>query len=149
MKPEVDQVLRATLSTLAVEVAPTLADSYARANLEVIAVLLAAAAEDYERAAEVRVEENRGLRRIFARYGRAVPEPGLRARLESAAVEEERSLRVSDLNAANDRLRALLIELHTLVEGLDEEWARSANLAIWAELAASVERRAISFFPPL
>ena len=147
MKPEVDQVLRAALSTLLTEVAPALADAYVRANVEVIAALLAAAAEEYDRAAHVRVEENRSLRRIFAQYGRSVPEAGLRERLAAAAVEEDPSLHVSDLNAGNDRLRALLIDLHALVENLDEEWARHANRAIWAELAASASRRALSVYP--
>jgi hypothetical protein len=147
MKPEVDQVLRAAASQLLTELAPSLPDAYARANVEAIAALLVAAAEEYDRATHVRVEENRSLRRIFAQYGPLVPEAGLRERLAAAAVEEDPSLHVSDLNAANDRLRALVIEFHALVENIDEEWARRANRAVWAELAASVSRRAISVYP--
>jgi hypothetical protein len=76
-----------------------------------------------------------------------VPDGGLRARLAVVAEEREPSLRIGDLNAANDRLRALLIELHAFVEDRGEEWARRIDGAIWAELRASARRRAISFYP--
>jgi hypothetical protein len=147
MKPEVDQVLRAAASQLLTELAPALPDAYARANVEVMAALLVAAAEEYDRAAHLRVEENRSLRKIFAQYGPSVPESRLRERLATAAAEADPSLRVSDLNSANDRLRGLLIEFHALVENIDEEWARRANRAVWAELAASASRHALSVYP--
>lgn len=147
MKPEVDFVLRVMMAKLATEVAPAVADSYLRSNVEVMAGIVAAAAEEYDRAADVRAEENRAMRRIFLQASSSVSDSDLRARLAAAAAERDPSLRVSDLNAANDRLRALLIELHALVETRGEEWARRTNQAIWEELRASASRRAISFFP--
>jgi hypothetical protein len=147
MKPEVDFVLRSMMETLLAEVAPAVGDGYVRRNVEVIAGLMAAAAEEYDRAAHVRAEENEALRRIFRDAAPSVLDAGLSARLEASAAERDSSLRVSDLNAANDRLRALLIELHALVETRDEGWARRVNRAIWDELRKSVNRRAISFWP--
>lgn len=147
MKPEVDFVLRSMMVSLLTEVAPAVGDGYVRSDVEVIAGLMAAAAEEYDRAAHVRVEENEAMRRIFRSAAPSVLDAGLRSRLEAAAAEPDTSLHVSDLNAANDRLRALLIELHALVETRDEDWARRANRAIWDGLRESVNRRAISFWP--
>ena len=87
------------------------------------------------------------MREILRAATEHVPEGDLRSRLAVAAEAREVSLRIGDLNAANDRLRALLIELQTLVEGSGEEWARRVDRAIWAELRASARRRAISFYP--
>src|SRR5262245_30289793 len=147
MKPEVDVVLRSMMTKLLLEVAPAVGDAYVRSNVEAMGALLAAAAEEFDRAAEVRVAENRSMREIVRAATEHVPEGDFHSRLAVAAEEREASLRISDLNAVNDRLRALLIELQTLVEGSDEEWARRIDRAIWAELRASAGRRAISFYP--
>jgi hypothetical protein len=147
MKPEVDVVLRSMMTKLLLEVAPAVGDAYVRSNVEAMVALLAAAAEEFDRAAEVRVAENRSMREILRAATEHVPDGRLHARLAAAAEEPEPSLRIGDLNATNDRLRALLIELHALVEGRDEEWARRIDGAIWAELRASARRRAISFYP--
>ena len=147
MKPEVDLVLRSMMTKLLLEVAPAVGDAYVRSNVEAMVALLAAAAEEFDRAAEVRVAENRAMREILRAATEHVPDEGLRARLAAATEEREPSLRIGDLNASNDRLRALLIEVHALVEGRDEEWARRIDRAIWTELRASAHRRAISSYP--
>jgi hypothetical protein len=147
MKPEVDVVLRSMMTKLLLEVAPAVGDAYVRSNVEAMGALLAAAAEEFDRAAEVRVAENRSMREILRAATEHAPEGDLHNRLAVAAEEREASLRIGDLNAVNDRLRALLIELQTLVEGSDEEWARRIDRAIWAELRASARRRAIFFYP--
>ena len=147
MKPEVDVVLRSMMMKLLLEVAPAVGDTYVRGNVETMVALLAAAAEEFDRAAEVRLAENRSMRTILRDAAAHVPDGDLRARLMSAADQGDSSLRIGDLNAANDRLRALVIELHALVENRDEEWARRTDRAIWTELGASARRRAISFYP--
>jgi hypothetical protein len=147
MKPEVDFLMRSLMEKLLIEVAPAIADGYLRSNVEVMAALMAASAEEYDRAAHVRAEENEAMRRIFRDAASFVPEVGLRERLEAAAAERDASLRVGDLNATNDRLRTLLIELHALVETCDESWARRTNRSIWEELRESANRRSISLWP--
>ena len=147
MKPEVDHTLRVLAGQLMTEIAPSLADLYTRSNVEMIGVMLIQAAEEYDRAAEIRFEENREMRVIFRNASRAMADRDLAARLEAVAGETEPSLRVSALNETNDRLRRLLIELHTFVEGRDETWAREIEREIWRALRASAARRALSFFP--
>jgi hypothetical protein len=147
MKPDVDLVLRVIAAKLVGEIGPAVPDDYARSNLEVAAGLLIAAAEDYDRAAEVRVEENRAMRAIFREAGSVVVDRELRDRLLAAAESVDPGLRVSALDAENARLRTLLVELHAHVEARPEDWARTVERAIWRELAASASRRAIGFYP--
>lgn len=147
MKPDVDLTLQMIASSLITEIVPKLSDDYTQRNSMLTAMLLQCAAEEWERAAARRVEENGALRRLFAEAAGEVREPELRARLEAASREEDESLRVSDLNRGNDRLRTLLIELHAHVEELDSDAARRIEQAIWQELRTSTERRALSLAP--
>lgn len=141
MKPDVARFLEVAAMHLLVRTAPELRHAYAQGDVAVLAGMLAAVGEEFERAAARRVEENRALRELFARALPAVEEPGLRARLEEAAASQDPGLRVSELEQENGRLRALLIELHAHVEEQPGADARRIEEAIWAELAASTGRR--------
>jgi hypothetical protein len=147
MKPDVDQVLRIIATKLASEVAPSIADAYVRSNLEVAAALLIVAAEDYDRAAHVRVEENRAIRTMFRDVAPGVSDPALRDRLVAAANGGDESLRITDLDRSNGELRSLLIELHAHADGRSDAWAEATRRTIWHELARGAERRAIGFYP--
>ena len=68
-------------------------------------------------------------------------------RLEEAASSKDPSLKVSELERGNARLRGLLIELHAHVEALDSPQARQIDTAIWRELVASTERRRLMMGP--
>jgi hypothetical protein len=147
MKPDVDLTLQLIASSLITEIVPKLSDDYTQRNSMLTAMLLQSAAEEWDRAAARRVEENRALRRLFQEAAGEVRDRDLRARLEAACQEEDASLRISDLNRSNDRLRMLLIELQAHVEELDGEAARRIEQAIWQELRISTERRALSLAP--
>jgi hypothetical protein len=54
-----------------------------------------------------------------------------------------RDLKISTVQAINDSLRALLIEVHAQVERQDSAEAQAMNGRIWAELAESVRRRTV------
>ena len=147
MKPDVDFVLRKIAEKLFGEIAPVVSDSYMRSNVEVAAGLLLAAAEDYDRAAAVRVEENREIRGLFGEAAAHVPDADLKGRLAAAAKSEDPSLRISALEQENARLRTLLIELHAYVETRSEDWAVRITRDVWRELEAGAKRRAIEFWP--
>lgn len=147
MKPDVDFTLQTIAASLMTEVAPKISDDYVMRNTALTAMLLQIAAEEWDRAAARRVEENGALRQLFAEVAPEIEDRDLRARLEAASGEEEESLRISDLNRSNDGLRTLLIELHAHVEGIDTETARRIEAAIWEELRVSTERRAVSVAP--
>ncbi|MEN8162019.1 MAG: hypothetical protein ABFS41_18260 [Myxococcota bacterium] len=147
MKPEPSQVLERVMQALLTEIGPAVQPGYRQATVTMQAMLLAMTREEMDRAAARRVEENAALRALFAKGAPLVPDAALRARLSDAAGEEDTSLLVPDLEAANQALRALLIELHTAVEALDGDDARALEAAIWRELAASTERRKLSVAP--
>jgi len=147
MKPDVDVTLQLIAASLMTEVAPKISDDYIQRNSMLTAMLLQIAAEEWDRAAARRVEENDAMRRLFAEAAPEIEDRDLRARLEAASGEEEESLRISDLNRSNDRLRTLLIELHAHLEEIDSDTARRIEAAIWQELRVSTERRALSLAP--
>jgi hypothetical protein len=147
MKPDVDLTLQLIAASLMSEVAPKISDDYTQRNSMLTAMLLQIAAEEWDRAAARRVEENGALRRIFAEAAQEIEERELRAGLEAASEEAEQSVRISDLNRSSDRLRGLLIELHAHLEEIDSETARRIEAAIWEELRVSTERRAVSVAP--
>jgi hypothetical protein len=147
MKPDVDVTLQLIAASLMTEVAPKISDDYTARNSMLTVMLLQCAAEEWDRAAARRVEENRTLRRLFAESAPEIGDSDLRGRLEAASGEEDESVRISDLNRSNDRLRTLLIELHAHVEEVETEAARRIEAAIWKELRVSCERRALSVAP--
>jgi hypothetical protein len=147
MKPDVDVTLQIIAASLMTEIAPKISDDYTQRNSMLTVMLLQSAAEEWDRAAARRVEENRAMRRLFAEVAPEIGDPDLRGRLEAASGEEDGSLRISDLNRGNDGLRKLLIELHAHVEEIDTETARRIEAAIWQELRVSTERRALSLAP--
>lgn len=147
MKPDVHVVLGGFAGTLLMEMMPQLATDYAQKTTGLVGALLAAAAEEWEKAADWRAEESRALRRLFADAAAVVDDETLRARLREEAGRSLESLRLSALEAENTRLRALLIDLHAAVEALDSPDARRIDSAIWEELRLSTERRKLSFQP--
>ncbi len=147
MRPPVDRVLKQLATTLIGEIAPLVQVEYVQKNTLLVSMLLVSVAEEWDRAAERRVEENRELRRIFAEAAPAISKGELRTRLETAASEKDLRLRIRDLDASNDALRGLLMDLHAHVEGLETEEAGRIESEIWRELAASTERRSLSVSP--
>lgn len=144
MKPEISRVLEVCAIGLMGDVAPHVAPSYRQATVFSTAVILSSVREELDRIAERRVVENAALRALFADATSVVSDPGLRQRLESASAGSDTDYRISALDAANDALRALLIELHVQVESLDSDAARRLESEIWRELSKSTERRKLS-----
>jgi hypothetical protein len=144
VKPDVERFLEVAAMHLLVRTAPELSSGYSQASVAVIAALLGAVREEFERAAARRVEENQALRALFTRAVPVVREAGLRGRLEEAAAPRDLRLGISALEAENAGLRALLIDLHAHVEEMPGTEARGIEEAIWRELAASTERRRLA-----
>ena len=146
MKPEVGRFLEVAMGHLLGRVGPALS-GYDQSSVMLLATMLGSVREEFDRAAARRVVENEALRALFAEAAPVVEQEGLGERLREAAAEEDRDLAVPALEAANVRLRELLIELHVHVEGLHSEAARALESAIWRELAASTERRKLALGP--
>jgi hypothetical protein len=147
MKPDVDKVLEILAGSLLVDVAPAVQPAYKQASLGVTAILLSFLREDNERGAARRVEENAAIRALFRDAAGAVTDSALRKRIEAAGRSADPSLLLSQLEAANQSLRGLLIELHAHVEELPGPAARKVDDAIWRELVTSTERRKLALAP--
>ncbi|MEN8182594.1 MAG: hypothetical protein ABFS46_08675 [Myxococcota bacterium] len=147
MKPEADQLLRVLAGTLLTDLAPGLSEDYEKRSAMVASMLLVAVAEEWDRSASRRAEENAALREIFAEAVPQLADAELRARIEEAAGARPSGLRISELESENARLRGLLIDLHAHVETLDTPESRALENAIWLELCRSTERRALSIAP--
>ena len=144
MKPDPQRVLEQTALLLALDTAAAVQPRYRQAGVGMLAALLIAVREEFDRAAARRVEENAVLRELFAHGASIVADAALAARLRAAAASHDESLRVPALDASNQALRALLVALHAHVEALATPEARELDAAIWLELAASTERRKLS-----
>jgi len=147
VKPDVPKLLEIVAGKLLFEIAPNVQPSYRQSSVGLTGMLLGMVREEWDRAAARRVDENAALRALFARAAKDVAAPELRERLESAAAGRDASLLVSELDKANDALRALLIELHAHVEEQSAPWARDMDDAIWRELVVSTERRRFALAP--
>jgi hypothetical protein len=147
MRPEPTRFLGVAAGHLMLKTAAALGDGYDQSSISVMGLMLTQLAEEFDRAAARRVEENRELRRIFAESAPVVADDALRGKLAQAARGEDANLAVSALEENNCELRALLIDLHAHVEELDSEAARSLEAEIWRELVTSTERRKLGIGP--
>ena len=138
MTPAVPAVLTEIAAVALRNAAPDVHPADRASSLGLSAVLLGMAAEVWDGMAARLVAENRAVRVLLARAGEA----GLDYADLAAGVDED--LRITALKAANDALRAALIDLHAAAE---THGARDLERAIWAELAASTERRRMAASP--
>lgn len=126
MNPKVPSVLAELAGLLMKNAMPGVPEAERASDLSLSAMLLIVAAETWDRQAHILVEENRAIRTL-------VGETGVDA-----------DLRISALQAENDRLRNRLIEAHAAAEAAGDT---AREDAIWAELVAGTERRRISTAP--
>lgn len=139
MKPEIDQILNLSAMKIIGEFAPAMAAQYDQGMAQVVAGLMMMAAQEYDRAAEIRVAENQDMRALFAELAARVSDAGLRGELDRAVATRDTSLRISALNETNEMLRRLLIRLHALMDDTGADTRR-----IWDVLGAMAARRTLT-----
>lgn len=106
------------------------------------AMLAGMLAQEWDRAASRLVEENVAITGLLERARLILTEEGLHARVDAVAERIPASdLRVSALQAENDELRAVLIDVHAAVDGALGEQHELLNRLIWDELRESTRRR--------
>ena len=126
MTPSVPDVLLELAGLLVRNAAPDVPPSERASNLSLSAALLGILAETWDGQAAILVEENGAFRALLGQDG------------------IDADLRLSALQAENDRLRAALI---TLQIGAEANRDTAMQDRIWAELSASTERRKLSTSP--
>lgn len=126
MNPSVPPVLAELAALLLKNALPGAPEPERASDLSLSAMLLAIVGEIWDRQAHILVEENRAIRALL---GEAC---------------DDADLRLSALQAMNDRLRAALIDAHAAAEAAGDAARQDA---IWTELAAATERRKLSVAP--
>jgi hypothetical protein len=126
MTPDVPSVLAELSGLLLKNAMPGVPEAERTSDLSLSAALLMVAGEIWDRQAHILVEENRALRTLLGEAG------------------EDTDFHLSALRRENERLRAALIDLQIAAEAADDT---ALQARIWAELAASTERRRLSMAP--
>lgn len=141
MKPSINEMLERISVTLLTEIGPAQSSEYMSKNLNTMAFLILNAAKEYDQAADIRFQENARMRKIFLEAAEAVEDKNLRERMRAAANTQDTSLSIKALDAANDELNELLVELHAYVEEAETPWAADLLQSIWSYLEESTSRR--------
>jgi hypothetical protein len=147
MRPRIETVFQVVAGDLLARVAPAISSSYHQGTVGMVATILALAAEEWDRAASRRIEENTAVRNLFRDAAPTVKNPSLRQRLTELGASDDRDLHVSALEANNCALRAALIDLQSYIENETGPDARRIEDQIWKELVKSTERRRLVAAP--
>ena len=135
MTPTVRDVLQGCVVALSRPVPQEAGPEYAASRTGIVSMLTMMAAEEADQCAGAAIRENADIRAVFAdaarRYDRS-----LTGRLAAAASEADEDLGVPALDAANARLRGLLIELHQAVEAAADAETDRKILGLYVRMAA-------------
>ncbi len=126
MKPSPELILNQVFAKIAMEMGPALPPGYGQSSASMAAVLLLMVAQEFNRAAEIRVSENASMRALFAQAGARVGGM-LGERMLEAAGSTDPDVNVATLERANGGLKVLLIEVH---EGAE----RSGDIALQRQI---------------
>lgn len=141
MKPDVQTVMMRSFERILTDIAPHLSSEYAVGSSSIIGLMMFQTATEFERAADIRVQENVAMRNIFADAVSVLPSGDLRTRVAEASTSQDPGLKISELDQANDELTGLLIELQTYAETVEGDAARKLEHEIWDELARAATAR--------
>ncbi len=142
MKPDAGRVLNGVAVSLMTKVAPEVRTPFGQQLAGLSAVLLRVVATEFDRMADRLSVENAGVAAILADAAGVVSDASLAERARAAAEEgTPPDLRVSTLQGINDRLRAILVEVHAAIEDTPGEEARAMEERVWEELRESTRRR--------
>ena len=116
MRPSVDRVLQQLAANLVTEVAPVVSVDYVQRNTGLVSGLLMFAAEEWDRAAQRRIEENRELRRMFAEAVIHVERPSQKGILIGASGAMIRQIGTISRRKIEDLLgQRVYLDLHVKV----------------------------------
>ena len=131
MTPNVRDVLQGVVVALSTPPSADAGAAYTMGRMGMVGTLAMLAAAEADRAARDAFAENADIRAVFAEAGAHDPEGALAA----AAKEADTDLSVPALDAANARLRRLLIGLHERVEQAGDAAMNRKIVALYGRMA--------------
>jgi hypothetical protein len=152
MRPNGEEMLRGIQAALMTYVLPELQSAFARSELLITVALLGIVAGEYDSAAQRLADGNAALRELARRgadtLGDAAETRGLSDELRTLAAGSDGSLRLSELSAGNDRLRAAIARLAVRLQGSDAGPLRDLRAGVIDELRAEAESRSRALMGP-
>jgi hypothetical protein len=133
MTPTVRDVLQGCAVVMARPSAPEAGPEYAASRVGMVSMLAMLAAQEAERAAAAAIAENADIRAVLRQA--SAYDAALGGRLAAAAAETDTDLSTPALDAANARLRRLLIEVHERVEAAGDAATDAAILQLYVRMA--------------
>jgi len=133
MTPNVVEVMRGCAAALTQPPSPDAGPDFFASRVGMISMLANLAAQEAEHAASAAVAENADIRALFAKA--SAYDGALGGRLGAASRETDTDLSLTALDAANARLRRVLIELHERVEDAGDAGLDRAILALYVRMA--------------
>ena len=141
MRPDPARVLMGVATNLMVGLMPEVRTPFGQSMAGMAGMLTLVIAQEVDRLADRLQSETETVAAILED---AIPllDPSLAASVR-AAIDERATpnIRVSTLQAANDRIRAVLIDVHAAIDVLTGAQAAALNARIWDELRESTRRR--------
>jgi len=145
MRPDVPRVVGGISVAMMTQILPDLRTPIAIQTATLATGLMAMIAQEFDRAAARLVEENCALRALLSDACALLDHNGLHQRIDEVIANgKDTDLHVSALQASNDRLRAVLIDVHATVEAKEGREFRKLNDRIWRELQESTRRRRLA-----
>lgn len=133
MTPSVTEIMRGCAAALTQPPSPDAGPEFFASRVGMISMLANLAAQEAEHAAAAAAAENTDIRGVFAQA--SAYDAALGGRLATASREADTDLSLRALDAANARLRRLLIELHTRAEDAGDTELARAILALYVRMA--------------
>lgn len=144
MRPDPSIVLKGVVRTYARELLPELDSAYSKNSMILGNGLLNVLTVEFERLIDRLLEENRATAAILRDVTAILPDELLATKARTLGMREgPPNYRLSTVQAENDELRAMLIEVHAAIEAVPGPEAAAMNDRIWAELQASTRRRQV------
>ena len=141
MRPDPGRVLQGVAVNLLTNVMQEIRTPFGLQTVGIAGSLAMMTAEEFDRAADRLVTENRIVRAILTDGLPLVDGDAAAAVYAAIATPAAPNFRVSSLLAENDALRAGLVALHAGVDHAATAEARAMDERIWAELIESTRRR--------
>ncbi|HEY2707950.1 MAG TPA: hypothetical protein VGI95_07845 [Caulobacteraceae bacterium] len=132
MTPSVREVMAGTAAALSVPPSPDAGPDYFASRMGLIGALAGLAAREADHAAAAALAENADIRAVFQGAAPRYVELDL----APVAAETDTDLTLTALDAANARLRRLLITLHEAVEAASDASTNRTILDLYVRMAA-------------
>ncbi len=138
MIPRPQHALQDLAIKLMVSIAPQTQSTYAATSTGLIAMLMQCLAQDFDRAAAVRIEDLDEMKALLVAAPATLP-VALAQLIAQFLAQAPASLRIEHLTAHHAQAMQLIIELHSWAEAND---APELNRGIWAFLIRHADRHA-------